>query len=225
MPTWFWSCAALFVSILRSCNSYVPSLSSSWRPGSRSASAAAGARQRSSLQVGGSWAETAHANFTANAQRGLLNLLGSASTLLDTPTESRRRVNVAHLPGAALHIPQPLLHPGHAALQHGLRRLQQLHPQQQQQQQVPKPPAFESRTLGSFEKLLAKEREGTSVLSTPHVWVAVVAGDVTPAALHAGVVALLSRHPMLRACIKGTGRPAGVVMETIRIDPEDEDPL
>ncbi|KAG5192997.1 hypothetical protein JKP88DRAFT_291596 [Tribonema minus] len=126
--------------------------------------------------------------------------------------------------GYAGHIPVPAPH--HAPRFHADRLLPALDTNfPWPKLGVPKPPPFKSRVLGSFEKMLAKERMGSNILSTPHVWVAVVQGDVSPTALHAGIVALLARHPMLRASIQGAGLPEEVVMETIRTSPVDADPL
>mmetsp|Transcript_5640 Transcript_5640/g.8481 ORF Transcript_5640/g.8481 Transcript_5640/m.8481 type:complete len:629 (-) Transcript_5640:247-2133(-) len=89
-----------------------------------------------------------------------------------------------------------------------------------------KPPQFEGRVLGSFEKMLAKQRKGSEVLSTPHVWVAIFdERKISMRALNASVAALLSRHPMLRASIQGTGLPEKVVLNTIRNSKDDFDPL
>lgn len=91
------------------------------------------------------------------------------------------------------------------------------------------------RKLGSMEKLLTQSREGqgpidggVSTLSTPHVFVAVLDGTLSKAALKRGVVAALAKHPMLRVCIRPAGPPIRTPLED-KLRPQrwdgDGDPL
>ncbi|CAN0578757.1 unnamed protein product, partial [Ectocarpus sp. 12 AP-2014] len=73
---------------------------------------------------------------------------------------------------------------------------------------------FVSRKLGSFEKMLTKTRDGAGpaedgvrILTTPHVWAAVIDGDLPRSSLKRGIEAVLARHPMLRACIRTPDGP------------------
>ncbi|CAM9964573.1 unnamed protein product, partial [Hapterophycus canaliculatus] len=91
---------------------------------------------------------------------------------------------------------------------------------------------FVSRKLGSFEKMLTQTRdgvgpaeEGIRTLLTPHVWAAVVDGDLPRSSLKRGVEAVLARHPMLRACIRTPDGPKEPLINILGEEREDGDPL
>ncbi|CAN0158226.1 unnamed protein product, partial [Scytosiphon promiscuus] len=91
---------------------------------------------------------------------------------------------------------------------------------------------FVSRKLGSFEKMLTQTRdgvgpaeEGVRTLLTPHVWAAVIDGDLSRSALKRGVEAVLARHPMLRACIRTPDGPKEPLINILGEEREDGDPL
>eukprot|EP00903_Cladosiphon_okamuranus_P009123 g8716.t1 len=91
---------------------------------------------------------------------------------------------------------------------------------------------FISRKLGSFEKMLTQTRdgfgpaeEGIRTLLTPHVWAAVVEGNLPRSSLKRGVEAVLARHPMLRACIRTPDGPKEPLINILGEEREDGDPL
>ncbi|CAM9774268.1 unnamed protein product [Chrysoparadoxa australica] len=93
------------------------------------------------------------------------------------------------------------------------------------------------RELGSFEKMLTQTREshtkgepgptgpGMRTLTQPHIWAAVLNGDLMRPDLLRGVVVALNRHPMLRVCIRkpnGEQEPVKNLLGEVR---DDGDPL
>lgn len=94
------------------------------------------------------------------------------------------------------------------------------------------PPPFSWRKLGSFEKMLTQTRdgigpaeEGVRTLLTPHVWAAVIDGDLPRSSLKRGVEAVLECHPMLRACIRTPDGPKEPLINLIGEVRDDGDPL
>ncbi|CAM9503923.1 unnamed protein product [Discosporangium mesarthrocarpum] len=67
--------------------------------------------------------------------------------------------------------------------------------------------------------------EGVRTLMNPHAWVAVVKGDLPKDDVKRGVMAVLSRHPMLRACIRTPEGPKVPVKNLIGEVRADGDPL
>ncbi|CAN0265394.1 unnamed protein product [Ectocarpus sp. 6 AP-2014] len=91
---------------------------------------------------------------------------------------------------------------------------------------------FVSRKLGSFEKMLTQTRDGAGpaedgvrTLTTPHVWAAVIDGDLPRSSLKRGIEAVLARHPMLRACIRTPDGPKEPLMDIRGEERDDGDPL
>ncbi|CAN0322402.1 unnamed protein product, partial [Ectocarpus sp. 12 AP-2014] len=91
---------------------------------------------------------------------------------------------------------------------------------------------FVSRKLGSFEKMLTKTRDGAGpaedgvrILTTPHVWAAVIDGDLPRSSLKRGIEAVLARHPMLRACIRTPDGPKEPLINILGEERDDGDPL
>ncbi|CAM9907347.1 unnamed protein product, partial [Ectocarpus fasciculatus] len=91
---------------------------------------------------------------------------------------------------------------------------------------------FVSRKLGSFEKMLTQTQDGAGpaedgirTLTTPHVWAAVIDGDLPRSSLKRGIEAVLARHPMLRACIRTPDGPKEPLIDITGKEREDGDPL
>ena len=83
------------------------------------------------------------------------------------------------------------------------------------------------RTLGSFERLLArKAADGPSRLSIPHVCAAIIDGPgLTREKLAPALAHVVQRHPLLRACIQGDGKVIDPPAAGVRAGGQEPNPF
>ena len=78
------------------------------------------------------------------------------------------------------------------------------------------------RRLGSFERLLTRKAASGGRMSIPHICVALVEGPLDASTLFQSLVRVVCRHPLLRACIRGTSRVEDAPVVGVRAGEREE---